>query len=94
MLPGNSILTRNLNSSYFITNINVNPIVLFGVGTYQIHEIYWLFLKLIKMIPLKNIASDYTTKVINLLFPDDMNAIRQERLLQIERLKNVEDVAM
>ena len=46
------------------------------------------------MIPLKNIASDYTTKVINLLFPDDMNAIRQERLLQIERLKNVEDVAM
>nr|WP_205408845.1 hypothetical protein [Bifidobacterium lemurum] len=35
-------------------------------------------------------ASDYAIKVINLLFPGNVNAVRQERLWQIERLRGVE----
>ena len=37
------------------------------------------------------VASDYAIKVINLLFPDDINAVKQERLWQIEQLKSMED---
>lgn len=33
------------------------------------------------------VASDYAIKVINLLYPNDINAVRQERLWQIENLK-------
>lgn len=35
------------------------------------------------------VASDYTIKVINLLFPNDVNAVKQERLWQIETLNNI-----
>lgn len=38
------------------------------------------------------VSSDYAIKVINLLFPGDVNAVRQERLWQIAHLKGVEDV--
>lgn len=37
------------------------------------------------------VSSDYAVKVINLLFPNDINAVRQERSWQIEHLKNIED---
>lgn len=37
------------------------------------------------------VASDYAIKVINLLFPDDVNAVRQERLWQIAQLKSIDD---
>ncbi len=37
------------------------------------------------------VSSDYAVKVINLLFPNDVNAVRQERLWQIEHLKNIEE---
>lgn len=40
------------------------------------------------------VASDYAIKVINLLFPNDMNVVRQERLWQIEQLKNIEDMVV
>lgn len=33
------------------------------------------------------VSSDYAVKVINLLFPNDINAVRQERFWQIEHLK-------
>lgn len=36
------------------------------------------------------VSSDYAVKVINLLFPDDINTVRQERFWQIEHLKNIE----
>ncbi len=35
------------------------------------------------------VSSDYAVKVINLLFPNDINAVRQERLWQIEHLRNI-----
>lgn len=37
------------------------------------------------------VASDYAVKVINLLFPGDVNAVRQERLWQIEQLRDIEE---
>lgn len=37
------------------------------------------------------VASDYAVKVINLLFPDDDNAIQQERMWQIAHLKGIKD---
>lgn len=37
------------------------------------------------------VSSDYAVKVINLLFPNDINAVRQERFWQLEQLKNIED---
>ena len=37
------------------------------------------------------VSSDYAVKVINLLFPNDINAVRQERFWQIEHLKNIEE---
>ena len=37
------------------------------------------------------VASDYAVKVINLRFPNDVNAVRQERLWQIETLNNIAD---
>lgn len=37
------------------------------------------------------VASDYAIKVINLRFPNDVNAVRQERLWQIEALNNIAD---
>lgn len=37
------------------------------------------------------VSSDYAVKVINVLFPDDINAVSQERLWQIERLKSIEE---
>lgn len=37
------------------------------------------------------VASDYSIKVINLLFPNDTDAVKQERLWQIEHLRNIED---
>lgn len=37
------------------------------------------------------VASDYAIKVINLLFPNDVNAVKQERLWQIETLNNIAD---
>lgn len=37
------------------------------------------------------VSSDYAVKVINLLFPNDINAVRQERLWQIEHLSSIED---
>lgn len=37
------------------------------------------------------VASDYAIKVINLRFPNDDNAVRQERLWQIETLNNIAD---
>lgn len=36
------------------------------------------------------VSSDYAVKVINLLFPDDINAVRQERFWQIEHLKSID----
>ena len=36
------------------------------------------------------VSSDYAVKVINLLHPGDMNAVRQERLWQIENLRAVD----
>ncbi|MBQ3273407.1 MAG: hypothetical protein IJH44_09260 [Solobacterium sp.] len=35
------------------------------------------------------VASDYAVKVINLLYPDNMDAVRQERLWQINKLKEI-----
>ena len=35
------------------------------------------------------VASDYAVKVVNLLFPNDMAAVRRERTWQIERLRSV-----
>ncbi len=35
------------------------------------------------------VASDYAIKVINLQFPNDINAVRQERLWQIETLNKI-----
>lgn len=35
------------------------------------------------------VASDYSVKLINLLFPNDITSVKQERLWQIETLKNV-----
>lgn len=37
------------------------------------------------------VASDYAIKVINLLFSNDINAVKQERLWQIDTLKNIAD---
>ena len=37
------------------------------------------------------VASDYAIKVINLLFPNDVNTVKQERLWQIETLNNIAD---
>ncbi len=37
------------------------------------------------------VSSDYAIKVINMLFPNDMNAVRRERLWQIETLSNIEN---
>lgn len=37
------------------------------------------------------VSSDYAVKVINLLFPNDLNAVRQERFWQIEHFKNIEE---
>ncbi|MDE7004335.1 MAG: hypothetical protein K2P08_07870 [Oscillospiraceae bacterium] len=37
------------------------------------------------------VASDYAVKVINLRFSNDMDAVRQERLWQIETLSNIAD---
>lgn len=37
------------------------------------------------------VASDYAIKVINLRFPNDVNAIKQERLWQIETLSTITD---
>lgn len=37
------------------------------------------------------VASDYAIKVINLLFPDDDNAVQQERMWQIAHLKGIKD---
>lgn len=37
------------------------------------------------------VASDYAVKVINLLFPGDSDAIKRERLWQIENLRGIED---
>lgn len=37
------------------------------------------------------VASDYAIKVINLRFPNDVNAVRQERLWQIETLNNIDN---
>lgn len=39
------------------------------------------------------VSSDYAIKVINLRFPNDMNAVRQERLWQIEHLRGIADGA-
>ena len=36
-------------------------------------------------------ASDYAGKVVNLRFPNDANAVKQERLWQIETLSNLAD---
>lgn len=35
------------------------------------------------------VSSDYAIKVINLLFPNDINAVRQERVWQIEHLRTI-----
>ena len=35
------------------------------------------------------VASDYAVKVINLLYPDNMDAVRQERLWQINQLNEI-----
>lgn len=40
------------------------------------------------------VASDYAVKVINLLFPNDVNAVKQERLWQIETLRGIEDTVI
>ena len=37
------------------------------------------------------VASDYAVKVINLLNPDDMEAVRKERLWQINQLKEIRE---
>lgn len=37
------------------------------------------------------VASDYAVKVINLLYPNDMYALKNERLWQINHLKEIED---
>ncbi len=37
------------------------------------------------------VASDYAVKVISLLFPNDADAARRERLWQIEQLQSIED---
>ena len=37
------------------------------------------------------VVSDYAIKVINLLFPNDVSAVKQERLWQIETLSNIAD---
>lgn len=37
------------------------------------------------------VASDYAVKVVNLRFPNDANAVKQERLWQIETLSSVAD---
>lgn len=38
------------------------------------------------------VASDYAIKVINLLFPNDVNAVKQERIWQIEQLNNIDEI--
>ena len=35
------------------------------------------------------VASDYAVKVINLLYPDDMDAVRKEREWQLDQLKAI-----
>lgn len=35
------------------------------------------------------VASDYAIKVVNLLFPDDLEAVKQERTWQIDLLKEI-----
>lgn len=40
------------------------------------------------------VASDYAIKVMNLLFPDDVNAVKGERLWQIEHLRGIEDIVI
>lgn len=40
------------------------------------------------------VASDYAIKVINLLFPNDINAVKQERLWQIKNLRDIEDIVI
>jgi len=35
------------------------------------------------------VASDYAVKVINLLYPDNMDAVRQEHLWPINQLKEI-----
>lgn len=37
------------------------------------------------------VASDYAIRVINLLFPNDVNAVKQERLWQMGVLNNIAD---
>lgn len=36
------------------------------------------------------VSSDYAVRVINLLFPNDLAAVRRERMWQIECLKSME----
>lgn len=38
------------------------------------------------------VASDYAVKVVNLLSPADMDAVKQERTWQIEHLKGIKEV--
>ncbi len=40
------------------------------------------------------VSSDYAVKVINLLFPDDINAVRQERLWQIDHMTSIKDTTV
>lgn len=35
------------------------------------------------------VASDYAIKVINLLYPNDLDAVKDERLWQIEKLESI-----
>ena len=37
------------------------------------------------------VSSDYADRVINLLFPNDLAAVRRERMWPVERLKSIED---
>lgn len=37
------------------------------------------------------VSSDFAVKVINLCYPNDMNAVRQERLWQMGHLRDIED---
>ncbi len=39
------------------------------------------------------VSSDYAVKVINLLFPNDINAVRQERFWQIEHWIDWESIS-
>jgi hypothetical protein len=40
------------------------------------------------------VSSDYAVRVINLLFPNDLAAVRRERMWQIECLKSIEEPAI